>query len=95
MLKQGKIEVKFDHKNQNGSSQSSRFFFAFVERGRGKKYLKIHFTNKEEDSGILPKKGHFRVKRGVFEGAAQGGLKSSARQSKMMLNGHRFDAQGV
>jgi len=25
------------------------------------------------------KKGHFRVKRGVLEGAAQGGLKSSAR----------------
>ena len=50
-----------------------------MERGRKKKYIKIHFTNKEEDSGILPKKGHFRVKRGVFEGAAQGGLKSSAR----------------
>lgn len=42
-------------------------------------YYQIHFTNKEEDSGILPKKGRFRVKRGVFEGAAQGGLKSSAR----------------
>jgi hypothetical protein len=50
-----------------------------LERGRKKRYLKIHFTNKEEDSGILPKKGHFRVKRGVFEGAAQGGLKISAR----------------
>jgi hypothetical protein len=30
-----------------------------VERGREKKYLKIHFTNKEEDSGILPKKRPF------------------------------------
>ena len=80
MLKQGKIEVKFDHKNQNGSSQSSRFFFvAFLERGREKRHLKIHFTIKEEDSGILPKKGHFRVKRGFFEVVAQGGLKSCAR----------------
>jgi len=43
----------------------------------------------------LSKNGHFRVKRGVFEGVAQGGLKISARQSEMMLNGHRFDAQGV
>jgi len=46
---------------------------------RGKRHLKIHFTNKEEDRGILSKKGRFRVKRGVFEVVAQGGLKSSAR----------------
>jgi hypothetical protein len=34
---------------------------------------------KEEDCCILPKKDRFRVKRGVFEGVAQGGLKISAR----------------
>ena len=59
--------------------------YNFAEIKRNRKYThfgilpKIHFTNKEEDSGILPKKGHFRVKRGVLEGAAQGGLKISAR----------------
>ncbi len=66
-------------KSKRENTKLSFFFVAFVERGRKKKYIKIHFTNKEEDSGILPKKGHFRVKRGVFEGAAQGGLKISAR----------------
>jgi len=37
MLKQGKIEVKFDHKNQNGSSQSSRFFLLLFRKREGKK----------------------------------------------------------
>ena len=66
-------------KSKRENTKLSFFFVAFLERGREKKYIKIHFTYKEEDSCVLSKKGHFRVKRGVFEGAAQGGLKSCAR----------------
>ena len=66
-------------KSKRENTKLSFFLLLFRKRGREKRHLKIHFTNKEEDSGILPKKGHFRVKRGFFEGAAQGGLKSSAR----------------
>ena len=48
-------------KSKRENTKLSFFFVAFVERGRKKKYIKIHFTNKEEDSGILPKKGNFRA----------------------------------
>ena len=39
------------------------FFVAFVERGREKRHLKIHFTNKEEDSGILPANNVVKTKK--------------------------------
>jgi len=43
-----------------------------VERGRGKKYIKIHFTIKEEDSGILPKKGNFRAANNTVKSKKKG-----------------------
>jgi len=46
MLKQGKIEVNqlIIKRSKREQSKLSFFFVAFLERGREKRHLKIHFT---------------------------------------------------
>ena len=51
-----------NHKKiKTGAIKALVFFVAFLERG--KRHLKIHFTNKEEDSGILPANNVVKTKK--------------------------------